>query len=51
MTPCLMTLLPTKRMMSKTIEEILAPKPEVRLRVYAYAISETECGAIVVSGL
>ena len=25
--------------MSKTIEEILAPKPEARPRIYAYAIA------------
>ena len=27
-------------MMSKTIEEILAPKPEARLRIYAYSIAD-----------
>jgi hypothetical protein len=26
--------------MTKTIEEILEPKPEVRLRVYAYSIDD-----------
>ena len=26
--------------MSKTIEEILAPKPEARLRIYAYSIDD-----------
>jgi hypothetical protein len=26
--------------MSKSIEEILAPKPEVRLRIYAYSIDD-----------
>ena len=26
--------------MSKTIEEILAPKPEARPRIYAYSIDE-----------
>jgi len=26
--------------MSKTIEEILAPKPEVRPRIYAYSIDD-----------
>jgi hypothetical protein len=26
--------------MSKTIEEILAPKPEVRPRIYAYSIAD-----------
>jgi hypothetical protein len=26
--------------MTKTIEEILVPKPEVRLRVYAYSIDD-----------
>ena len=26
--------------MSKTIEEILAPKPEARTRIYAYAIED-----------
>lgn len=36
-----MKLLPTKRLMSKpTIEEILSPKPEIRLRVYAYSIDD-----------
>ena len=30
----------TKAMMSKTIEEILAPKPEARLRIYAYSIAD-----------
>ena len=27
--------------MSKTIEEILAPKPEARPRIYAYSIDDT----------
>lgn len=27
-------------MMSKTIEEILAPKPEARARIYAYSIDD-----------
>jgi hypothetical protein len=40
MTPCLTTLLLTNQMMTKTIEEILEPKPEVRLRVYAYSIAD-----------
>lgn len=41
MTPYPMTLLPMKALMSKpTIDEILAPKPEVRLRIYAYAIDD-----------
>jgi hypothetical protein len=30
----------TKVMTMKTIEEILAPKPEVRPRIYAYAIAD-----------
>ena len=30
----------TKSMMSKTIEEILAPKPEARPRIYAYSIAD-----------
>lgn len=30
----------TNATMSKTIEEILAPKPEARLRIYAYAIAD-----------
>src|SRR5687768_1704000 len=28
--------------MSKTIEEILAPRPEVRPRIYAYSIADAE---------
>jgi hypothetical protein len=40
MIPCLTTLLLTNPIMNKTIEEILEPKPEVRLRVYAYSIDD-----------
>lgn len=35
-----MRLLQTKSKMSKTIEEILAPKPEARPRIYAYSIAD-----------
>jgi len=28
--------------MTKTIEEILAPKPETRLRIYAYSIADVK---------
>ena len=31
--------------MSKTIEEILAPKPEARPRIYAYAIDDPRAHA------
>jgi hypothetical protein len=30
----------TKSKMSKTIEEILAPKPDSRPRIYAYSIAD-----------
>src|SRR5262249_25332174 len=35
-----MKALPTKSKMSKTIEEILAPKPKARPRIYAYSIAD-----------
>lgn len=41
MTPCQMKLLPTKMsMIERDIEEILAPKPEARPRIYAYSIND-----------
>jgi hypothetical protein len=33
--------------MTKTIEEILTPKPEVQLRVYAYSIDDEAHQAIL----
>ena len=32
-------------MMSKTIEELLAPKPEARPRIYAYSIADKALSA------
>jgi hypothetical protein len=40
MAGCLTTTTPT-RAMSKSIQDILAPKPEARPRIYAYSISDT----------
>ena len=38
--PYPMKSLPMKRTMTKTVDEILAPKPEVRPRIYAYSIDD-----------
>ncbi len=40
---------PMTKTMTKTIEEILAPKPEARLRIYAYSIDAPESDPNVVS--
>src|ERR1700731_2656146 len=37
-------------MMSKTIEEILAPKPEARPRIYAYSIADDAHGSLLKVG-
>src|SRR5215211_9366405 len=40
MTPQLLTFPTSKMTMSKTIEEILAPKTEAQPRIYAYSIAD-----------
>jgi hypothetical protein len=37
--------------MSKTIDEILAPKPEVRPRIYAYSIDDKAHAGLLKVGL